>query len=406
MKWLPTLLVLAVFSVLLWVSSLNADLRIGAASAQGMVAAPVTDPVARHPSGSNPVSGGAPAAADPARARPVVAQRAAAQPGSLSGRVVSPDGAGLIADVVLKDSRGIEQGRARSGQDGSFAFRDLAGGRYTVSAHDSGGFYTHVPSKDVQLGAQGTTGVDLEMRRGLGTLTGTVVDSTGAPVEDEFVLIRGAGTEARLRVRSGGTFRMAGLVDDTYAVMVEGFEDSSTSVTLAEGASGEAALAIMRPAELNIFLTANERKLEEAAAVVVKPMNASLGSAQTHDVVRDSETGNISARFTGLAPGAYQVNVVHTNGFEMLQGTDIPTYELLEGGQHTWTVSLMGATPQANLPLVNSILMVFVIGGVIAFVALVGATVVLPGMLFLSPRRPPGLPVPAAASEEPAPSEA
>lgn len=109
-------------------------------------------------------------------------------PGRITGVVVDGNGH-PIPDVEVTIRRGsLEEGEDRpihTADDGSFTSRTLSAGNYRVTVEDVGGSEA---TTTVSVRAPGTATVRLVLVTHAGTIRGTVVDDSGAPIDDAYVV--------------------------------------------------------------------------------------------------------------------------------------------------------------------------------------------------------------------------
>ncbi|MFN0103065.1 MAG: carboxypeptidase regulatory-like domain-containing protein [Bryobacteraceae bacterium] len=130
----------------------------------------------------------------PGRA-PVPRPAAATGTASIAGRILDSAGAPVRRAVVSLDGEsGSARGKAMTGDDGSFVIRELAKGRYWITAEKtgylrgsyrgrtSGGYGDPVELKDDTA----KTGVDIVLPR-QGVISGRVLDEAGEPAERVMV---------------------------------------------------------------------------------------------------------------------------------------------------------------------------------------------------------------------------
>src|SRR3954471_203308 len=176
----------------------------------------------------SPVPGGQP----PRDGRP-----AATGTGQIAGRVLAADSGQPVRKAMVRlSSTELRVSRTSSTDpDGRYDFRDLAAGRYTVSAFKGG--YVNIaygqrrpnqPGKPLQLADKQTLDrIDISLPRG-GVIAGRVLDEFGEPIADvQVVPMRNQFTAAGRRpMPSGrpastddiGEFRLYGLAPGQYYI--------------------------------------------------------------------------------------------------------------------------------------------------------------------------------------------
>ncbi len=407
-KLLPSVLMLIAFALLLWVSSLRpAD--EGTGSPSSTVAASSGEEKsasnansrghAQHdvdPHGDLDESG----VAQPVIPREIVSAPTApnARPGTVAVEVTGPDLRGTPAEVLVRNADGSVVARLKTDKFGHAILEHLNHGRYRVEAVDPDCIYTVSRGMDIDLDRDGAS-AQIVMSRGDATLTGTVVDGSERPVANATVTFRSGEFSGALLSGAKGTFRMAGLPSGTYQVSVEGASNAPENVVLHSGETTDHWMQVVRSASLRVQLTGHPRTLAKASTVVVTPADETVGPAKTLTVPA-GEDSEPAIEFSNLVATTYHVDVQEADGSSMFGTEGGPAYTLSEGGEHSWAISLMGTDPHSSgASLTSSILTWTVVIGSIASFLLLGAMITLPGQLFLSPKRPAGLP-PRAASPE------
>ena len=143
---------------------------------------------------------------------------------ALRGRVLLRTGE-PAASYSLHCSGPEYRSARRSSGDGTFELANLEPGAYTCTA-ESGGQYARAAAS-----VAGPTTLDLQLAPA-GSLTGTLVDATGAPVPDRFVVLRGEGFSDSVSDHAG-RFALDNIPYGTSELRIRGTED--VTFTLAPG---------------------------------------------------------------------------------------------------------------------------------------------------------------------------
>jgi protocatechuate 3,4-dioxygenase beta subunit len=171
--------------------------------------------------------------------------------GVLAGRVLGPDGAGLAGAAVVAQRRLERQDRAwtaprpvraRSANDGSFRFDDLAPGNYSVAATAPGLLGAARDGMAIAASAP-VTGVELRLSHGGVTLSGRVKEASGGMVPGAQLFAEQKGVHSDRGVGSLGVFTTETAPDGRYSlqlvpgryhvyVSADGYTRTHTSVTL------------------------------------------------------------------------------------------------------------------------------------------------------------------------------
>ena len=183
-------------------------------------------------------------------AEPLFYELALSGTSGLAGVVRSATSGAAIAaaTVVVTDPRGEIVGSAETDQSGGFFIEDLVSGRVTLVASADG----HRPTAvQVEVGGQGTTRCDVELRAG-GRLTGTVrAGARNTPLGDARVaLVDAAGsTVAVTTTGPDGSYTFADLDTGEYTVTASAYEPATTTMTIDGTDRATADLRLGRPGE-------------------------------------------------------------------------------------------------------------------------------------------------------------
>lgn len=234
--------------------------------------------------------------------------------GVLNGTVTDTNGSGVssVQVRVLQNSTVI--GTTTTGSQGTYSLSDLAAGTYAVQFSKSGYTTAQVSGVQITAGASRTVDVQLDTTgAGSGTLSGTVVDPQGRPVQSAVVTLAGGGGEFNTTTDADGLFQFANLVP-------------ASNYTLTVTASGyitDTRRNVVVTSTNNVNLTiqlAQESSAGGSLAGLVRSQNGSpIAGAQVTLVagpqVNQSRTTSSSGQFSfaGLPGGAYTIEVRSVN---------------------------------------------------------------------------------------------
>jgi hypothetical protein len=373
MRWGPTLLVLAVFGVLLYVSWHKP--QDAAARAGGSTAATHAAPAAAAPQGTAPASStqgsslatalhgnepaapqepakgthpsapapavGAPTAKsneEPAAEGPAVepVKNAAAAPpprtpNSIAGVVKDPAGVGVAQILVrLATADGKEVGVTRSDAGGRFAFQDVAPGSYALSTYDPDYLYTARAETKVTAKKDAVNDAEIRVTRGTAGVRGTLVDGAGKPIPDKRVALTAGSSEISVMTDAKGRFQVNGLVAGDWRVIPDGAARAGKSVKVAAGSTAEVGLVLARSATIEMQVVGSmlhpaefhegDHALLRKAGSNDAPVSVPLAleeKKEEHDPHAPPETIGI-AKFADLAPGDYELDVSDAAGAKSL----------------------------------------------------------------------------------------
>ncbi|WP_163932368.1 carboxypeptidase regulatory-like domain-containing protein [Paraferrimonas sp. SM1919] len=212
--------------------------------------------------------------------------------------------AGIIVSIEGTDKEAI------TARDGSYVFNQLSAGSYTINYTDS----NHVSfSTNIQVHNNLATTLDaVELLSFAGSLSGKVVDTAGAAVVEQAVLLSPIGVT--VVTDADGFFRFSGVPVGAYFVEInkQGYGAVSLPVNITEESkNGEVVL------EESINLVANSLSgLVVSSGVELDGVIVSLvGAADSQTVQTDSEGRFI---LLGVAPAEYQLQVSKT-GYKSFQ---------------------------------------------------------------------------------------
>jgi hypothetical protein len=140
----------------------------------------------------------------------------------LGGVVTSPaTGVGVVgALVTVTDAGGEVVATTTTRPLGEYTIPRLSPGEYTVTITPPNGYAPLGPiSAEVALGADDLTDVNFELAV-LGSFSGTVRDSAGAPVAGVVLTLEGPGGTRQLVSAEDGTYSLGGLAPGDYVLTV------------------------------------------------------------------------------------------------------------------------------------------------------------------------------------------
>lgn len=391
MKSLPTVLILAAFGILLYISSKKPSPPPQPLA--GQAAAAQSGSPSSSASAAEPVS----AAPRPTTARSTPAAKAPPPPGTVSGRALGPGEIGIPARILLQDGRGNLVAETIADSTGAFALQGVKAGSYRVTAEDPNLLYTVAETQAVEVPVNGSAAVNVGLGRGTATITGRVTGGQGEVLPGEKVLLQQGDYQLSVNTNADGEFRLGGLPAGTWKALVAQAPSRGEEVKLEAGGMASVSLRLVRTAHLTLTLSAtklNPYHFSKDDTVRIIPVDSSLGSARSARVtVPDSSDGahgaRATVRFTDLPPGAYRVEVSDRDGKSLLLPDEKITYQLHEGEDLAWGIAVKGSGRGQGI----EISMVLKVVLVISFAILMG----LPLVLFpppLTPRRPPQAAIP------------
>ncbi len=315
MKLAPTVLVLAAFGVLIWVSNqkpASGDAGPGDGAAHG-TAHGDDGPTATVPGKSIPATPVLPALPR--------------NPDSVIVTVVDPAGQGQYQlSVTLVAADGKTLGPKLTDVGGRAAFDAVAAGRYSVRVNDPDFLYTAASDVAVDARSGAVNDVKVAVARGTAGITGRVVDGGERPLADLALELSAGGTRFTVNTDAKGRFGVNGLAAGTWTVTPAGFPDQASRVSLADGQVGETALRLAKLASVSIELSGSHlhpahfvggemalvRKTGDNAAEPIR-REMKLFTDGTH------EHANVAkAAIDGLAAGNFELDVVDSHGMSLL----------------------------------------------------------------------------------------
>lgn len=281
-------------------------------------------------------------------------------PLALAGRVVGPDGSGVVkAQVRAQEETGaVVRGlggrseRAETKDDsGAFELPELARGDWLLTAQAEGFARSEVLKVRLPL-EPGASAPTIVLQRS-GTISGQVLDVGGAPVAGATVQVKrtlnnvleqgeeGAAAAQRASSRADGTFTLEGLVAGNHKLVASADGRASSETVEVEVRAGESTGGVVLTLRLGGTLTGEvygKGGIPAAGAQVL--MQQSADPLAQRFVNADSE-GRFRAEH--LTPGSY--NVMHFPGAgltatdsgepdpsAMLTGMQLATATIPEGG--------------------------------------------------------------------------
>jgi hypothetical protein len=269
---------------------------------------------------------------------------------SLAGRVVD---AGTHAPLsrarVTLTSPAISEPRiALSGRDGTYSFRNLPAGAYSVvvtrtgyAPQQYGERRTEAPLTVPVAAGQNVTGIDVSLQRA-GVIVGQILDEDNVPFAGAIVDAVISRTErgqptllsvSRTESDDRGEFRLIGLAPGQYYVTAFDpaylnvgdetgplsytptyypgvvFVDQATRVTVTPGAEPSSkivfSLKIVRPARVSGQLSTLDRRQLISGAVIMSPVHGEASAAVPTRDVTILPDGTFS--FRNVPPGRYQI---------------------------------------------------------------------------------------------------
>jgi EmrB/QacA subfamily drug resistance transporter len=168
--------------------------------------------------------------------------------GGLAGTVRGGDGAPIAnAMVVVTDVRGDVVGTARTEGDGTYLFRDITSGGYTLAVSAA----AHRPvALPVDVVGNGQTRQDVQMPPGA-RIRGTIRNDSGEPVGDARVTLVDAAGNVVAMVITGpdGEYAFTDLTGGQYTVTASGYPPVATGLSLSGNGVDEHDVTLGYPGE-------------------------------------------------------------------------------------------------------------------------------------------------------------
>ncbi len=236
----------------------------------------------------------------------------------LSGRVVDENGAPLALVLVTSETIETREGETgRSDAKGRWVHRGFSPGAVAkVSAQKAG--YFAAPIENVTISDQGRSDVEIVMKLG-GTISGVLVDQTGAPVKQTAVTAMPIDESGAVPhngwSRDDGVFTINGLSAGTYKLTARppnSYTNRSSRETEVTVAKGERLTDVRVVIELDAgvklagrVVDVSGQPIEDAGVNVSAPDKGVSGHGQT-----DSDADG-HFEIVGLAAGEYHVFTKH-----------------------------------------------------------------------------------------------
>lgn len=249
--------------------------------------------------------------------------------GTISGRVVWPDGSGAaqaevdVGNSVERDLRFQEAPTWKTDDEGRFELKGLGAGPFTVRASHDGQATSadaHPWTAQVKDVAVGTHGLVLTLDAGH-AITGRVVDQDGAPQQSFRVTVQPAGSDKRDGVRTqefttgeadAGRFVLRGLTEGAWNVSASTDQHApSAAVTCSvPNADGELTIVIQRSASLAgrvVDTSGNGVAGARVTALVSAPRSMRAVDKGRWLQAQGVTTQDGGFRIEGLCPGSVRV---------------------------------------------------------------------------------------------------
>ncbi len=249
--------------------------------------------------------------------------------GTISGTVVDEEGNLIIGEDIairLVDENGAVMQTILADSNGTFTFSFLQQGRYVLSVTAQGFQAAVVP---VLVTAGETTNVPVQLQRGIGSVSGIVVNtSTNVGIEGALVTAKdlNGNTLATETTDQSGNFVISNLPPGTLNITGSrtGFGSDSKAVIIESGEVSLTTLSLtVNPGTLQ-GMVVNQRTGNPIAGATVKVTD--FTSAVVATVLTES-SGNY-ALFT-LSPGQYQVTAAAPNFSTQIASADLDPNEIV-----------------------------------------------------------------------------
>ena len=164
----------------------------------------------------------------------------------LAGTVLAADDGSPVADalVIVTDSRGDVLAAGASGPDGDYTLTELVPGPVTVAVNATAFQPVALPAV---VGGRGITRLDVALSRGA-QLHGTVHNTRGPLRDARVTLVDGAGSVVEtITTDHDGSHAFSNLPLGDYTVVASGYPATTTTVSVAAGASDEHVIELSHP---------------------------------------------------------------------------------------------------------------------------------------------------------------
>jgi hypothetical protein len=430
MKWVPTLILLGVFALLL---SLKPPAAVQAAALASHPAEPQSagmqpDHGAGQKAAPTAAKGGAPVAAATPAASPqhsaheqevvpalLIIPQAPRNADSVTGYVTAQGGRGQgQMKVALIAADGKQVATTTSGADGRYTFDHVAPGAYKVVANDPDFLYTTAEAASVTAEKGKAAEANIVMSRGGARIAGSVVDANQKAIADQKINLSAGGATISVNTDSKGRFLVNGLVDGTWTVVPDGMPQLSRTVKTNGVDTPEVAIALLKRASLTIRVIGTHLhplaiKGKEKALLRQAGKSDAAGTLTTEVALVDKQDGKELERderygrvvFADLAPGAWELEIVDAKGNSLLTGAapwETPTPITLEAGQERdWPLPTFNAARGLGVEVP--------LGVIIFMIVAIGLLIFATPVLFpppLTPKKPAMAPAAAATPAAPA----
>ncbi|MEV5649952.1 MFS transporter [Nocardia sp. NPDC052254] len=164
----------------------------------------------------------------------------------LAGTVRAADDGSPVSDalVIVTDSRGDVLAAGASGPDGDYTLTELVPGPVTVAVNATAFQPVALPA---EVGGQGITRLDVALSRGA-QLHGTVHNTRGPLRDARVTLVDGAGSVVEtITTGHDGGYAFSNLALGDYTVVASGYPATTTTVSVAAGASDDHVIELSHP---------------------------------------------------------------------------------------------------------------------------------------------------------------
>jgi len=284
-----------------------------------------------------------------------------AEAGAISG-TVTYSGSGITDLLVFAWSPTMDAfGEVLTDADGNYVIDDLPSGTDYKVKPDAEGYATTIAENVSVADGETTSGVDFVLTAG-GTLSGTVTDSGGTPLEDVNinVWVPGEGFEEDWEeTDEDGTYLMEGILPGTYTVeaYLTGYNPVEVNVNITEGATTEQNFTLENSSTGNIsnqsIATAAIKRAGAPTASAGPDQEISLGTTlyvNAHDSTDDGTIESYAWNFGDgdVVYGVTQSHVYSTPGTYTVTLTVTDDEELTDTDTLTATVTSASSEPTAN----------------------------------------------------------
>ncbi|MCP3914519.1 MAG: hypothetical protein GY711_03055 [bacterium] len=251
--------------------------------------------------------------------------------GAIQGAVRGPGGSPIASarvalfaeDAEVRLSR-LDGFSRRTGEDGSFAFRGLRAGRYTLRTGAEGELGGTVSDTITLEDGEERTGIELQLARA-GSITGTVRDAGGTPAAEVDVYVRDAAGRLlspfpRATTDALGRFTYAGVAPGRVTVSARGADAASGDgepVEVHADQTAEVELVLEPATTLEITVRDAEGTDLRAGVSVTDRDGHEMTGMLSRDFFDKTLTEGVSTRILRvgpLAPGRYTILATTPDG--------------------------------------------------------------------------------------------